>query len=140
MRIDTKTSPDVAVLVVHLAAQRYGLPLAAVERVVPMAYVQPLPRGTSGVVGALNVHGDVLPVVDPRPRLGLATPSMHAEQSLVLVAADARFLLWVDAVDDVVVAANGASSVPDEIVSHVIRLDSGLLPVLSAAALAPHAR
>jgi purine-binding chemotaxis protein CheW len=140
MRIDSKTSPDLAMLVVHLADQRYGLPLAAVERVVPMAYVQPLPPSTSGVVGALNLHGDILPVVDPRPRLGLATPPMHAEHSLVLVAADSRFLLWVDAVDDVVVATNSGTAVSDSIVSRVLRLDDALLPVLSAAALGPLAR
>jgi len=140
MRIETHTSPDLAVLVVHLADQRYGLPLASVERVVPMAYVQPLPPSSSGVVGALNLHGDILPVVDARPRLGLATPPMHAEHSLVLIAANSRFLLWVDAVDDVMLAASSGASVSDSIVSRVIRLDDALLPVLSAAALEPLAQ
>jgi chemotaxis signal transduction protein len=139
MLIDSKTSPDQAVLVVHVADQRFGLPLASVERVVPMAYVQRLPGSSNGFIGALNIHGDVLPVVDPRPRLGLSTPQMLAEHCLVLVAAESRFLIWVDLVDDVVADATGGASMaePGSIVSRVMRLQDALLPVLSPAALDP---
>jgi chemotaxis signal transduction protein len=132
------SSFDQALLVVHLGDQRYGLPLDAVERVLPMAYVQAIPGQEQGLVGALNLRGDVLPVVDPRPKLGLATPAMQSEQRLVLISAASRFLLWVDLVDDVVIDANAsAAPVSGTIVSRLVRLDEAIVPVLSLAALAP---
>src|SRR3954454_5413624 len=91
-----------AVLLVHLADRACALPLASVERVLPMAYVLPLPASGRDVVGVMNLHGNILPVVDPRPRMGLPTPPITAEQHLVLVSSATRFLMWVDAIEEVV--------------------------------------
>src|SRR6266851_7289021 len=90
------------VLLVRLGSSRYALPLGSVERVLQMAYVSPLPESSDGLLGMLNVRGRVLPVVDPHPRLGLASPSVAAEHRLVLLKASAPFLMWVDEVEDVI--------------------------------------
>ena len=52
----------------RLDHQRYALPLAAVERVVQSVEVTPLPHAPAIVVGAINVHGRVLPVLNVRRR------------------------------------------------------------------------
>jgi purine-binding chemotaxis protein CheW len=60
---------DVAQLVVfRLDERRYALPLAAVERVVRAVDVTPLPKAPPIVLGAINVHGRVLPVLNVRRR------------------------------------------------------------------------
>jgi chemotaxis signal transduction protein len=130
-----------AVLLVHLAERSFGLPLASVERVLPMAYVLALPETGRELIGMLNLHGEILPVVDPRPRLGLPTPAMTSEQHLVLVAGATRFLLWVDSIDEVVQNADLPSAVPTQhaspLIPRVFRLGDTIIPILAPTALAP---
>jgi chemotaxis signal transduction protein len=137
---DSRTAD--AVLLVRLAERQYGLPLASVERVLPMAQVAQLPDTGDGLLGMLNLHGQVLPVVNPHPRLGLPAPRIAANHRLVLVRATAPFLLWVDDVDEVVsVAADELSSVPAQqaspVVPRVLRLGEVIVPVLAPSALEP---
>jgi purine-binding chemotaxis protein CheW len=142
MRTDSgfrRTVPD-AVLLVRLGERAYGLPLASVERVLPMAYVLPLPESSDGLMGMLNLHGQVLPVIDPRARLGLPSPQVAAEHRLLLLRGRAPFLLWVDDVQEVVsVSAEELSAVPAEMASplvpRVLRLGENLVQVLAPAAL-----
>src|SRR5918994_3443220 len=121
-----------AVLLVHLADRRFGLPLALVERVLPMAAVTPLPETSEGLIGVLNLHGEIVPVIDPRPRLGLPTPPLNGEQRLVLLAGSARYLLWVDAIEEVVPSSDALSAVPTQqgspLVPRVIRLGDAIVP------------
>jgi chemotaxis signal transduction protein len=130
-----------AVLLIRLADRRFGLPLAAVERVMPMAFVLPLPESQRDLIGVLNLHGEILPVIDVRPRLGLPTPALLADQRLVLITGSERFLLWVDAIEEVLPAADAQSTVPSQVASplipRVIRLGDELVPVLALSALAP---
>jgi purine-binding chemotaxis protein CheW len=133
------TSVSDAVLLVCLADRRFGLPLATVERVMPMALVLPLAQSHQDLIGVLNLRGEILPVINPRPRLGLATPAMHADQRLVLVSGTERFLLWVDAIEDVLPAADAQSTVPSQVASplipRVIRLGDEMVPILALSAL-----
>jgi purine-binding chemotaxis protein CheW len=53
-------------LVLTLDEQRYALPLSAVERVVRAVAVTPLPQAPEIVLGVVNVHGQLVPVVNLR--------------------------------------------------------------------------
>ena len=123
-------------MVVLVGGRRHALPLERVERVERMASLTPLPGAPPGVVGALNVRGRVLPVVDPRPRLGLPTPPVEPGQALLVLSARTRYMLWVDAVDRVQTVAEtlptgaGAASV-------VVRLDDEAVPLLAPEAFDP---
>lgn len=55
-------------LVFRLDERRYALPLAAAERVVRAAELTPLPQAPGIVLGAINVQGRVLPVLNVRRR------------------------------------------------------------------------
>jgi purine-binding chemotaxis protein CheW len=132
-----------SVLLVTVGERQFGLPLDCVERVLPMASVLPLPDGGRSVLGMLNLHGQVLPVVDPRPSLGQPSPALTAEQRLVLLRSSSPFLLWVDCVDEVVTCAPDAlSDVPAQhpaagLVQRVLRRDEAIVAVLAPAALEP---
>jgi chemotaxis signal transduction protein len=132
----------VAVLLIKLGGQQYGLPLASVERVLPMAFVLGMPDSGNGLLGMLNLHGQVLPVIDPHPRLGVPSPSLGADQRLVLLRTGVPFLLWVEEVEEVVSgAADALSAVPEQranaLVPRVLRLGDRIVPVLAPAALEP---
>ena len=55
-------------VVFRLDDRRYALSLAAVERVVRAVAVTPLPGAPAIVLGGINVHGRVLPVLNIRRR------------------------------------------------------------------------
>src|SRR5437588_8592652 len=131
-----------AVLLVRLGERQFALPLGSVERVLPMAYVATVPGTGDGLIGMLNLHGDVLPVVDPRPRLGLPSPKVAAEHRLVLLKASAPFLIWVDNVEEVTnVRPDELSVVPAQqanpLVPSVLRFGDAVVPILAPSALEP---
>ncbi len=127
-------------LLVRLGGRQYGLPLSAVERVFPMAEVLSLPSVDAGLHGMLNLHGEVLPVVDPRPRLGLTSAGVAIEHRLVLLRGNSLYLLWVDDVDDVVsINPDQLSAVPssEPLVANILRMSDGIIPVLAPGTLEP---
>jgi purine-binding chemotaxis protein CheW len=140
-----RADPAGAVLIVKLGDRQFGLPLASVERVLPMALVVSLPDSGDGMLGVLNLHGQVLPVIDPHPRLGLPSPRMSTEHRLVLLSGNVPFLLWVDDVEEVVASSPDALSVvpaqqASPLVPRVLRLGDSIVPVLAPAALEPRGR
>jgi len=72
--------------------QTYALHLEAVDRVLRMVEVTPLPGAPDAVEGVVNIRGEVVPVVSIRKRLGLAHRGVGASDSLVLAHARARRL------------------------------------------------
>jgi purine-binding chemotaxis protein CheW len=135
----------ISLLVARVGDRRLALPAAAVERILRMAELTPLPEAPAEIAGVLNVHGAVLPVLDPRPRLGVPTPLADPAQHLliVLTAAD-RYLVWVDEAEQIATVPRSALVPVGEQTAAsgvwaVARLSSGLVPVFAPEALAPRA-
>ena len=84
-------------VVFRLDQRRYALPLAVVERVVRAVDVTPLPKAPTIVLGAINVHGRVLPVLDVRRRFRLPTREIRpADWFLVADTARHTVVLVID--------------------------------------------
>jgi chemotaxis signal transduction protein len=130
-------------VIASLGSRRFALPAGAVERIVRMAALTPLPRPPRRVVGVLNLEGTALLVVDPRRVLGIARTRPSAAQQLIVLRARTRFVLWVDRVEDLVFVAPAdvedlAATRPQALSAQVLRRGGELLiPILSAAALDP---
>lgn len=128
-------------LVGRIADRAFALPASSIERIVGMAAITPLPGLPPGVVGVLNFHGSILPVVDARPALGLPTPEPHPDHRLVVVSHESRYLLWMDRAERIVpvearcFGAVGAG--PHRLTPFVVRLEGEVVPVLSPEALDP---
>ncbi len=75
--------------------QRFGLALAAVHRIVRMVEVTPVPDAPPGVLGVINVQGQVLPVVHPCRRLGLACGEASFNHQLILARSSGHQLALV---------------------------------------------
>ena len=58
-------------IVFILDDQRFALPLPAVERVIRMVEIAPIPKAPEIVTGVINVKGHIIPVVDIRRRFRL---------------------------------------------------------------------
>ena len=80
-----------------LDGQRYALPLAAVRRIVRAVEVTPLPGAPAIVLGAIDVEGSVLPVLDIRRRFLLPEREIGpADQFLIASTARRAVALVID--------------------------------------------
>jgi purine-binding chemotaxis protein CheW len=121
-------------VVFSLDAGRYALPLAAVERIVRAVEVTPLPSAPPSVLGAIDVQGRVLPVLNLRRRFGLPEREIDpANQFVIARSANRAVVLVVDAAQgvvespasDTISAASIATGL--EHIRGVIRLPDGLV-------------
>jgi purine-binding chemotaxis protein CheW len=71
-------------VVFTLDAQRYTLSLAHVERVIPAAYITPLPQAPAIIMGVINVQGHIIPVVNLRKRFRLAERELELTDQFIV--------------------------------------------------------
>lgn len=117
-------------VVFRLEEQRYALHLSQVERVVSMVAVSPLPQTPAVVVGVINYHGSVVPVLDLRPRFGFPPRELSLTDHLLLARTTRRMLALP--VDEVL----GVNEVPVEDVLAPSALLPGVGYVTGIVALA----
>lgn len=72
-------------LVFHIGADRYGLPLQSVERVLPAMELKQLPQAPAFVAGLMDLHGQPVPVIDLAVLSGLARGTMMTDTRILLV-------------------------------------------------------
>lgn len=90
-------------VVFTLDEQRYAVPLSAVERIVRMVEITPVPHTLEIVLGVINAQGRIIPVVDIRKRLRLPAREPHPSDHLLIARTAKRGVaLMVDAVSEVV--------------------------------------
>jgi purine-binding chemotaxis protein CheW len=124
----------IQVVVFRLDEQRYALPLAAVERVVRAVEVTSLPNAPPVVLGAINVEGHVLPVLNVRRRFHLPEREISpADQFVIAQTAPRTVVLVVDEAQGVIerresAVIGSAQIVPGlEQLQGVMKLDDGLV-------------
>ena len=83
------------ILVFSLQGSRHAVPLDHVERVIPAAAVTGLPGAPAGVLGVLDLQGQVLPVFDVRHRLQLPARALSPQDQFLLVRSARRPLALV---------------------------------------------
>jgi purine-binding chemotaxis protein CheW len=71
-------------VVFTLDAQRYTLPLARVERVVPAVHITPLPQAPAIIMGIINVQGYIIPVVNLRKRFRLTERTLELTDQFIV--------------------------------------------------------
>jgi purine-binding chemotaxis protein CheW len=92
-----------------IEGRHFALELPRVERVVPAVSVTPLSEGPEAVLGVINLHGKIIPVVDLRGRLGYPPRQIRLDDSLVIVQTARRKLaFFADAVEGVIEGTEGA--------------------------------
>ena len=96
--------PDPLPLIVFsLDEQRYALRLSSVERTVRMVEITPLPGAPEIVFGVIDVHGEIVPVLNIRKRFGLPERVPGIADHLIMArTARHTVALVADAIFDVV--------------------------------------
>lgn len=121
-------------VVFALDDQRYALLLPAVDRVVRMVTITPLPNAPDIILGAANFKGQVIPVINVRRRFCLPEREIALTDQLVVAHTARRpIALVVDEVLDVVACAGQNLIATENIlpridyVEGVIKLADGLI-------------
>lgn len=92
-----------ALVVFRLDDQRYALALAVVERVLRMVEVVPFPKAPEIVIGAIDVQGQLLPVLNVRRRFRLPERGAVSRDQLIIARTRRRrVVLAVDGVEGVI--------------------------------------
>lgn len=108
--------------------QDFAVALAYVELVVLAVELIPLPHSPANVCGAVNVRGEIVPVISIRKVLGLPQREMElSDQFIICVFNGSKIAFWVDSVRDVVDYKESQMLPPEMLssvgkhVSHVIK-------------------
>jgi purine-binding chemotaxis protein CheW len=91
-------------LVFALDGAPYALPVERIREIVRQRPITPLPRLPAEVLGVISLRGQIIQVIDPRPRLALPAASPGA-RSRIVVAHDGEGRvagILVDSVEEVV--------------------------------------
>jgi purine-binding chemotaxis protein CheW len=100
-------NPRRRIVLLAVGPWRLGLYLQSVAEVVRAVEITPLPQAPAGVLGVIDVHGRIVPVLSLRQRLGLAEEELSPTHQFVIIQHSGRDLaLPVD-------EALGVSDLPD---------------------------
>jgi purine-binding chemotaxis protein CheW len=112
----------------------YAVSLAAVERIVHVVEVSPLPKAPEIVLGVINFSGRVIPVVDMRRRFRLPAKETGLYDHLIIARTSKREIAFIaDGVAGVIECPIADITAADEIVpgleylAGVLKLKDGLI-------------
>ena len=113
----------------------YGLPVSDVREVnrVSISSVTPVPGLPPTLLGAMNLRGEILPVADLRPLLGLALNQNTLTSRLIIVDYGSEHVgFLVDAVNDIleIPVPTGSAAVSDLIAGQMVLPGGQLLNLL----------
>ncbi len=87
------------ILIYTIDDQKFALNLTSVDRVILPVEMTPIHSPRKDVMGAINIHGDVIPVINMRLLLNIPMKEMDLNDHFILCHMDhSRVALWVDSV------------------------------------------
>ena len=108
--MEDDTEP-LGVAVVELGGELFGVELATVQEFCDIRQLSPIPCCPPHILGAMNLRGNLLTLIDPRAALGLR-PAARGEKAVVARLAEQAVGIAVDAVHDVVYLRKGELLAP----------------------------
>lgn len=130
---NTGKSSLISVITFVWGEERYAVPLTGVSAVTKVAPITPLPGLPPTVLGAMNLSGEIIAVIDLRSLLGLAAGHPSGASRLIIVAHQSERLgLLVDAIGDIheVSASDHSSTTSDLILGQTLLPDGEILNLL----------
>lgn len=90
-------------LIFSLADLHCALPLADIERILRAVEISPVPRAPEIIMGLVNIHGRIIPVLNIRKLFRLPAIETSLNDQIIIVRTSSRLVaLLVDNVSEVV--------------------------------------
>lgn len=87
-------------VIFKLGAERYGLPIESVERILPVQPVTRIPKTPKMLIGVFELRGSTIPTIDARMRFDMPE-AVDARNFVVILTEEGRCALRVDNVDGI---------------------------------------
>lgn len=114
--------------------QQFALPLDVVERAIQIVELRELLDSPRYVCGIINMHGEVVSVINLRALFGLPRKEMELSDQLLIVSmSKLKMALWIDSVQDTIEINESSIVRSEEIkfgkkcVQGVIKLEDGMI-------------
>ncbi len=126
-----------------IGERNYALSLENVESVHRMVALTPLPEAPGWMAGLVDFHGQAVPAIDVRQRLGRKGRKPRIDDRLLIVNDDARKMaLIVEEASEILEVSEDLMQAPDTLsrsrpITSVIRKEERLILVLDPARLLP---
>ena len=111
---------NVDLVIFTLDESRFALQLAAVERVVRVVEITPLPKAPHIVLGIINVRGGIIPVVNVRKRFRFPERETQLNDQIIIARTSKRVVALL--ADDV----TGVMACPVERIVEAEKVVSGM--------------
>ncbi len=69
----------------RVADEEYGLPLTSIQEIITMPRITRVPKASPYVKGVINLHGNVIPVIDIARRFEIGETRVGADSRVVVV-------------------------------------------------------
>ena len=90
------------IILFSLDEPRYALYLPVVEKIIRNVEITPLPKAPEIIIGVINFHGEIIPVINIRMRFRLPTREITLEDQFIIARTSERLVaIAVDSVDGV---------------------------------------
>jgi purine-binding chemotaxis protein CheW len=103
-----------------LGGETYGIDIAAIQEIIRLPEITPIPRTAPDVEGVINLRGKIVPIVDLRARLGLSSLARTPLSRVIVVQVGENTVgLIVDGVAGVLHLPTSSIEPPSELVSAI---------------------
>jgi purine-binding chemotaxis protein CheW len=94
----------------RLGSETYGLPIAAVEEIVPLpGAISRVPRAPAFVLGVMNHRGEVVPLIDQRRRFDVSDGVQGLKRKVIICSiGDLTAGFVVDAIEEILASPAGS--------------------------------
>ena len=126
-------------VIFKLGESEFGVEIGQVLRIARLMEITRVPRAPRFLEGVINVHGEIIPVLDLKKRLGLPEGE-YGDQARILIVevGDQKVGMMVDSVTEITWVPTSAIEPPPEMVAEVSgvyltglgRLDDRLIIIL----------
>ncbi|MCX6270897.1 MAG: chemotaxis protein CheW [Bacteroidetes bacterium] len=98
-----ETHKSTQFVIAQVDSQLFAIPLSLCERTVQMASIRPMANVPDFIKGTINLHGELIPVIDLRAIFDLPRKEPALTDQLFFVKAhDSSIALWVDTVVEII--------------------------------------
>ena len=100
---DSKNEEFIKLVIFQIDQQQFALPLNVVERAIQIVEIQALPNAPKYVSGVINMHGEVISVINMRRLFGMQEKELEMTDKLLIVSSSKiEMALWIDEVHNVI--------------------------------------
>lgn len=125
---------QIKLVVFQVDNQKFALPLHNVVRAIQIVHIRELPNSPKYVSGLINIHGEIISVINLRLLFGFSSKTMDLCDQLIIVStSNLKIALWVDSIQDLIeineedIVRSGKIKFGKKSVQGVIKLEDGMV-------------